>query len=489
MESLNRMDLIYSLIGYPSETEWLEFKESNANPEQIGKDISALANSAALHEREYAYKIWGVTDDTPRALVGTAFNPEAEKARGNQGLLIWLSTMLSRNAGYRFRGIEHNGLAFVVLEIDAAVGQPVLFQEKAYIREGESTTPLKGGSAKEKKLWQRLQLGDFELKTALPSVPAQDIAQYLDIHAYFDCLGVREPSDLGGVLMALSEQELVRAQDDGDYAITNLGALLVARSLQDYPGLRKRAIRLVRYDGEGNFGIVDDQTYDMGYALALGLVAKDIAKLTPAKETIVGAQRVIDHMFPAPAVRELLSNMVIHQDLADTTAGPLIGVYSNRLEFSNPGASLISVERVLNAQPRTRNMMLVEVMREMDLCEEGGTGWDIAVGACEAAHLAAPKMTSDEESGTKVTLYGDRAYKRMSKAERKDAVYWHACLMHAQGKSMGNRSLRERFGLDDSKKNIVAVSRLIRECIDDASIKEEDEATGDKFKRYVPYWA
>lgn len=40
---------------------------------------------------------------------------------------------------------------------------------------------------------------------------------------------------------------------------------------------------------------------------------------------------------------------------------------------------------------------------------------------------------------------------------------------------MSNQSLRERFGLSDEKKNTVAMSRLIRGCLEEALIKEEDE--------------
>ena len=181
--------------------------------------------------------------------------------------------------------------------------------------------------------------------------------------------------------------------------------------------------------------------------------------------------------------------MVIHQDLSDSTAGPLVGIYDNRIEFSNPGEPLVPINRVLNAQPKTRNGSLVEIMREMDLCEEGGTGWDLAVAACEGAHLASPKIEGNAELGTRVTLYCDRAYARMTKQERMEATYWHACLMYAQGTSMGNQSLRERFGLDDAKKNMVAISRLIRDCCTEGLIKEEDEASGAKYRRYIPAWA
>lgn len=116
-------------------------------------------------------------------------------------------------------------------------------------------------------------------------------------------------------------------------------------------------------------------------------------------------------------------------------------------------------------------------------------GWDLIVDSLEKAKMLSPQIKSEDGLGTVVTLFAGCAYERMKKAERKNAVYWHACLMCAQGDSMGNQSLRERFGLDDSKKNMVAMSRLIKECVEDNLIKEEDEESGAKYRRYIPYWA
>lgn len=45
MQNLNL--LIKELISISTETEWLEFKYNNLDPQMIGSDISALANSAA----------------------------------------------------------------------------------------------------------------------------------------------------------------------------------------------------------------------------------------------------------------------------------------------------------------------------------------------------------------------------------------------------------------------------------------------------------
>ena len=43
--------LIHELIKFDTETEWVEFKTNNCEPQLIGEYISALSNSAKLWER------------------------------------------------------------------------------------------------------------------------------------------------------------------------------------------------------------------------------------------------------------------------------------------------------------------------------------------------------------------------------------------------------------------------------------------------------
>ena len=73
--------LVRELCKLPDETEWLEFKHNNADPQSIGEYISALANSAALNGKAFAYLIWGVENET-HAILGTSFSPAAAKGRG-----------------------------------------------------------------------------------------------------------------------------------------------------------------------------------------------------------------------------------------------------------------------------------------------------------------------------------------------------------------------------------------------------------------------
>jgi len=41
----------------PAETEWVEFKHTNSNPEEIGEYISAISNGAALHGKRTGYVV------------------------------------------------------------------------------------------------------------------------------------------------------------------------------------------------------------------------------------------------------------------------------------------------------------------------------------------------------------------------------------------------------------------------------------------------
>ena len=89
MTQAELLSLLTSLRLEPHESEWIEFKHNNEEPEMIGKDISALANAAALLGKERSYFVWGVEDKTHNIL-GTTFKPRQAKV-GNEELESWLS--------------------------------------------------------------------------------------------------------------------------------------------------------------------------------------------------------------------------------------------------------------------------------------------------------------------------------------------------------------------------------------------------------------
>ena len=47
----------------------------------------------------------------------------------------------------------------------------------------------------------------------------------------------------------LNEDEIIQKQDNGLYSITNLGALLFAKDLNEFVRLGRKAMRVVQYKG------------------------------------------------------------------------------------------------------------------------------------------------------------------------------------------------------------------------------------------------
>lgn len=76
--------LVRELCKLPRETEWLEFKGNNENPQEMGEYLSALANAAAYNGKAFAYLAWGIEDGTHR-VIGTRFSPSAAK-KGSEPL-------------------------------------------------------------------------------------------------------------------------------------------------------------------------------------------------------------------------------------------------------------------------------------------------------------------------------------------------------------------------------------------------------------------
>ena len=115
--------LIDKLRRLPNETQWLEFKHNNYMPDMIGKDISALANSATLYDKDQAYMLWGI-DDATHEIIGTNYNLQTLK-KGNQELETWLRELLSRNADFEFHSVQLDNKNVGLLIIRRAANQPV----------------------------------------------------------------------------------------------------------------------------------------------------------------------------------------------------------------------------------------------------------------------------------------------------------------------------------------------------------------------------
>lgn len=478
------LSLLQELRKLSSETEWVEFKHNNDNPEEIGEYLSALANGAALTGKAHAYIVWGV-DNKTHEVIGTAFDP-AKTRVGNEELESWLLRLLNPKINFRFYPIQAEGKPVVLLEIGAAFRHPVQFKNTEFIRVGSYKKKLKDFPEKERELWRVFDRIPFEREIAAENVTVEEILKLLDYPAYFDLLSLPLPEGRDGILAALAADEMIAAGKSGKWNITNLGAVLFAKRLADFRPLRRKAMRVVLYKGEGRVETVREQEGTKGYAAGFEGLIGFVTNLLPSNEVIGQALRKEVPMFPELAIRELVANAIIHQDFHLTGTAPMVEIFSNRMEITNPGLPLVKTDRFLDSPPKSRNEALASFMRRIGVCEERGSGVDKVVFQTEFYQLPAPLFeTSDEH--THAVLFAHREFREMDKADRIRACYLHACLRYVQRDFMTNTTLRDRFGIEE--KNSSMASRIIRDTIEAGLIRCHDETVGSKARKYLPWWA
>lgn len=468
----------------PSEAEWFEFKHNNVDPEEIGEYCSALVNSALLSGKTMAYLIWGI-DDKTHDVIGTTFKPEQAKV-GNEALDNWLIRLLSPKIDFNFLSIIVQAKPVVILELSAETSHPVQFKNRKYIRIGSYKKKLSDYPAKEKALWRVLDRKTFEDSIAAEQIPDEQVLRWLDYPTYFDLLELPVPDGRASILHALKEDNLIQPCEAGDWNITTMGAVLLAKNLIDFPKIKRKALRIIHYKGNNRTETQREHVDNKGYAVGFeGLIAYIMA-LIPSNEVIGSALRKTVPMYPELAIRELVANALTHQDFLISGTGPMIEIFDNRIEITNPGLPLVSTDRFLDTPPKSRNEAIASLMRRFGICEERGSGIDKVVSQIELYQLPAPIFEAVEDH-TRIVLFAHRELKEMDKQDRIWACYLHACLRYVERDYMTNSTLRERFGIES--KNSAMVSRIIRDALDAGKIRCYDDTVGSKAKKYLPWWA
>ena len=477
--------LLDDILNNGRECEWIEFKKDNYNPQQIGECLSALSNSSLLCGQPYGYIVFGVDDKTLEA-VGTTVSFFRGKIK-NQELQNWLTTQLNPRIDLQGFEFPYNNKNIVIIKVEAASGTPVDFKGIPYIRIGSYTKKLRDHPEKARKIWQSKNKDIFEDRLSISDVNADDIFKLLNYPKYFDLMNLPLPTEKHTLTSKLEEEKIINKFPNGTLAITNMGAILFAKNLNNFDTLARKSVRVIVYKGKGRVDTIKEQEGIKGYASGFHSLVKYICDQLPMREEIIDALRQEIRTYPEMAIRELVANMIIHQDFDISGAGPMVEIFSDRIEFTNPGEPLVEPLRFIDSSPESRNERLARLMRRMNICEERGSGIDKVITSVELSGLPAPDFIKGERF-FKTVLYAPKALNKMGRKERIMACYQHCCLKYVLNETMINQSLRERFKIE--KKNHSIVSRIIADTVKSKLIKVYDPSSkSKKLIRYVPYWA
>ncbi len=484
MENKHLTDLVKHSLSLSRETEWTEFKHNNDVPHEIGEYVSAIANACALHGKPKGYIIWGI-DDSTHAIVGTTFQPNTKKL-GNEEFENWLLRHLDPSIELRIYEHTIENKPLVIFEIQAVSSRPVRFNGTAFIRVGSYTKKLHDYPEKEREIWKISDRTSFEKGIAKSSVTEEDVLSMIDYPNAFSLLELPLPDNRKAIFQRLLAEGIIEASLNGSYNITNVGAILFAKNLDEMGVLGRKSLRIVTYQNENRIKTLREQRITKGYALGFQEAIEYINNQLPQNEEIGEVFRRSVRLYPEIAIRELVANALIHQNFMLSGCGPMVEIFASRIEISNPGVPLIDTLRFMDGPPRSRNEILAALMRRMHFCEERGSGIDKVIDAIELYQLPPPDFRVTTGS-TIVVLYKYAELPLMNREDRIRACYQHACLQHVSKKAMSNTSLRKRLGIKDS--NYPIASRIIKDTLNANLIKSCGSEEDRKNARYIPFWA
>ena len=455
----------------PSEHQRLEFKEAKSqfDNRKLYEYCVALANEGG------GRLLLGIADKPPRPVVGTqAFTDP-----------VAMAEKLFQAVGFRvdIEAVAHPDGRVLVFHIPSRPrGTAYHLDGKYLMRSGEALVPMS-----EDQLRRIFAEGepDWLEEYSKIRLDSQQVVEFLDTQTFFELLKLPYPTDRNGVIDRLSNERLIDGMN-GQYAIRRIGALLLAKRLEDFPDLARKAPRVVVYTGTSKLETRLDQTGVKGYAVGFQGLVRFVMNQLPQNEVIEDALRKEVKLVPEIVIRELVANALIHQDIKIGGSSVMIEIYSDRVEISNPGNPIVPVERFIDGY-QSRNERLADLMRRMGICEEKSSGIDKVIHAVEAFQLPAPDFRAGHNR-TVVVIQGPKEFDAMDRNDRVRACYQHCALKWVMSEPMTNQSLRERFHLPESKSAIA--SQIIALATEAGLIKlDEKVGTSRKFARYVPFWA
>lgn len=363
---------IFNTLRYQPESEVVEFKkaESNFDSDDLGKYFSALSNEANIHNKEFAWLIFGVHDKS-REVVGT-------KYRNSERTLHQLKHELAQNitGGLTFREIyelDVEGNRVLLFQIPAAPqGMPIAWKGHWYGRNGESLKALDINKLDE--IRNQNQKIDWSAAT-IPDASIEDLDSKAIMKAR-EQFKVRHPLRLEEIDTWDDWTFLNKAKFTIKGKITRAAIIILGKEESEHflnPSVAKIRWSLKTLNNENK----DYDIFSIPMILAVDSLYNKVRniKYRFVREGTLFPDEML--RYDPFNIREPLNNCIAHQDYTKCAMINVVEFEDDRLVFENAGCFIpASVEAVVeNDSPEIhyRNRFLVDAMRNVNMIEiEGG---------------------------------------------------------------------------------------------------------------------
>ena len=269
-----------SLHPVPQELNGIDWKCALSDKsDRLAQHICAFSNTA-----NGGFLVFGVNDDTTFTTLSKNEIEEITNKLGNiaKNNLAW-SVQLEHTV------VDYQGHVLLFIRIPEQTNKPIYLRGKdiyeAYIRSAGHTVKMSKEQVHE--LIAQSHGLSFEDRVAKSGVNMEEIENLLDCQKMFELLGKTIPSDKHQKMKLMEEYGVITERNDL-YDILNLGAILFAKQIKDFPTLKGKEI------------IVADQTTVNGESVGEGWYMKPATMYAISKDT--------DHAKEAGMLLDFLMN-------------------------------------------------------------------------------------------------------------------------------------------------------------------------------------
>jgi ATP-dependent DNA helicase RecG len=402
-------------MEFPSEPEWIEFKEAknSFDFETVGRLFSALSNEANLNGESEGWLIFGVTDEPPRIIVGSNYR---NTFPGLDNLKLKIAEQTNHRMTFsRIYELDTDQGRVVMFEIPPATrGIPTTWKGKAYGRVNDSLEALTLNEIEK----IRKQNGESDWSGEICKGASLDD---LDNEAIsFARIKFKEKNpNLADEVDKWDDKEFLnRAKVCIDEKITNAAIILLGKSGSEH--LISPMISQITWVLKDESGIERDYRHfwspiilavDQAYSQIRNLTCRYISNesLFPTEVS----------QYDPYVIRETLNNCIAHQDYRQSARIQIIEepdslIFTNRGEFL-PG----SVEEVIrsNSPPDIyRNRFLANAMVNLNMIDTIGSGIKRIFRHQRERNFPMPDYDLSDPATVKVRLIGrilDERYTRI----------------------------------------------------------------------------
>ena len=370
------MDLAQLLQEQESKT--LEFKRDLSSPDKIMRTVVAFANGAG------GTVLIGV-EDRSRHVIGVP-NP----SRIEEQVANLICDRIEPRLIPDLFVLPWRKVAVIAIVVHPSSLRPHHLKAQGvsggvYIRVGSTNRPADPAQVEELKRFTRNETYDEQ---ALPDLNSEAV-DFPVAAELFAPIRKLKPADL-------STLAIIKRHQNRDVPTVG-GMILFGRNrLALFPDA---FIKAGRFDGVDRSRILDSADITSYPVRAVEELLAFIQRNIRRSITIAGLRNVETWDYPLVALREAITNAVVHSDYALRGAPIRVAIFDDRIEVDNPGTLPpgLTIPEIRQGISKLRNRVIARVFHELRLIEQWGSGIQRMTQACVEAGLPEPKL---EEIGT-----------------------------------------------------------------------------------------